>query len=264
MKRDVQLAIVEGMERPVGTILPSVIGGTNADLIAAVAPLYLNGLVLDCTYGEGAWWKRFRPSRFVAHDLHKGDGVDFTALPEPDGTYDAVCFDPPYIPQGGLEHSTVGQFTDAFGLESRSRDELDDLIAQGIAECARVLAPSGYLLAKCGDYVNGGAFHLGHATLIRAAERCGLYVHDLIIHHTGAGPGGHNIFEVQRARRHHSYLVVLRHPEAKWLHKRKEQEARAGLPQPPNDGSSECTGQTVSPAPSAKSYKRDGHSASVV
>lgn len=219
MKRAVQLAIVEGMERPVGGILPSVITGNNDDLIRRVAPLYLNGLVLDTTYGEGAWWKKFKPEQFVAHDLHKLDGVDFTALPETDATYDAVCFDPPYIPQGGVTTSTAPQFTDGYGLESRSRDQLDALISAGLSECARVLKPEGYLLVKCCDYVNGGAFHLGHVNVIRAAEVIGLYVHDLIVHHTGSGPGGHNIFKVLRARRHHSYLLVLRHDTGKWDHR---------------------------------------------
>ena len=36
-----------------------------------------------------------------------------------------------------------------------------------------------------------------------------LVCHDLIVHHTGSGPGGHNIFTPKRARRHHSYLLVF-------------------------------------------------------
>lgn len=36
-----------------------------------------------------------------------------------------------------------------------------------------------------------------------------LPVHDLIVHHTGSGPGGHNIFTALRARRCHSYLLVF-------------------------------------------------------
>jgi hypothetical protein len=51
--RPVQLSIVEGMERPVGPIPASVQTGTNSDLIAAIAPLYLTGSVLNVTYGEG-------------------------------------------------------------------------------------------------------------------------------------------------------------------------------------------------------------------
>lgn len=203
-------------DRPIGRILPSVITGTNADLIAMVAPMYLNGEVCDVTYGKGSWWTKYRPASLVAHDLDptKGDGVDFTALPEPDDTYDAVTFDPPYIPQGGHDTSTAGGFTDRFGLTARSRSDLLELHRAGLAECARVLRPEGYLLVKCCDYVNGGAFHLGHVHMLRFADELGLRCHDLIVHHTGSGPGGHNIFTPIRARRHHSYLIVFDHARA--------------------------------------------------
>jgi len=62
---------------------------------------------------------------------------------------------------------------------------------------------------KCCDFVNGGRFHLGHRQVLDMADRHGLSCHDLIIHATGTGPGGHNIFTPLRARRAHSYLLVL-------------------------------------------------------
>lgn len=212
--RDVQLSMLPDLapDRPQGWIVPSVFSGTNADLITAVATLYLSGSVMDATYGKGGWWRRFRPDPFVVHDLdpEKGDGVDFTALPEAEGTYDAVTFDPPYIPQGGYDSSTAREFTDRFGLTSRSRAELWELIGAGMAECARVLRPEGWLLVKCTDFVNGGAFHLGHRKVLDLADPLGLSCWDLIVHHTGSGPGGHNIYTPIRARRHHSYLLVFR------------------------------------------------------
>jgi hypothetical protein len=201
-------------DRPVGRILPSVFTGTNADLMVAVAPFYFTGDVMDCTYGEGSWWSRFRPPSFVAHDLYKLDGVDFTALPEPDETYDTVVFDPPYIPQGGdaSTTSTTPDFVGRFGLVSRSRAELDAMNRAGVGECARVVRSGGFVVVKCMDYVNGGAFRLGHRVMIEAGEAVGLRVHDLIVHHTGSGPGGHNIFDPIRARRNHSYLLVMVRP----------------------------------------------------
>jgi hypothetical protein len=185
--------------------------GTNADLMVAVAPFYLQGAVCDVTYGMGGWWQRLRPENLVAHDLdpEKGDGVDFTALPEPDNTYDAVVFDPPYIPQGGYETSTAPQFVDRFGLTSISRADLWELIGGGMAESVRVLKPAGFLLIKCMDFVNGGQFHLGHRRVLDIADTLGLRCHDLIVHSTGSGPGGHNIFDPIRARRAHSYLLVF-------------------------------------------------------
>jgi len=188
--------------------------GSNADLMKAVAPLYLAGSVMDTTYGEGKWWTRFRPAGLIAHDLNieKGDGVTFLALPEADGSVETVCFDPPYIPAGGerTTGATRGEanYRSRFGLDPMSQAELDELVTGGMAEVTRVA--SRFVLAKANDYVNGGAFTLGHLGMIDAARACGWRVHDLIVHHTGSGPGGHNIFEPVRARRHHSYLLVFR------------------------------------------------------
>jgi hypothetical protein len=198
-------------DRPVGPIPASVQTGTNADLIATIAPLYLTGSVLDVTYGEGKWWDRFTPDPFTFHDLHKVDGVDFRALPHEDRSFDAVCFDPPYVPQGGT--STKGcaeDFRDRYGLleESTPWWVTKALVEDGLAECARVTR--GWLLVKCSDFVSGGEFHLGHRWMMDAAAKAGLGdPWDVIVHFTGPGPGGHNIWEPVRARRHHSYLLVF-------------------------------------------------------
>lgn len=208
--RDVQLSMIEGLEKNVGPVPLSVFAGLNADLIAAVAPLYLGGSVLDVTYGEGKWWDRFTPDPFTFHDL-KIDGVDFRDLPHTDRSFDAVCFDPPYVPAGGVRLSgqtkAEARYRSAFGLEPRSLAELDELIGAGLAECARVF--DRYLLVKCMDFVTGGAFTLGHHTVTAKALELGLIPHDLIVHNAGTGPGGHNITEIKRARRAHSYLLVF-------------------------------------------------------
>lgn len=197
-------------DRPVGQILGSVFVGTNAELMTAVAPFYLDGHVVDVTFGWGGWWTLWRPEQFTCHDLFKLDGVDYTALPELDGSVDAVCFDPPYIPQGGYDTSTQKDFADRYGLQSMSRAGLRAQNEAGLTECARITRAGGFVLVKCNDFVNGGGFHLGHRWVMDHGETCGLAVHDLIIHHTGSGPGGHNIFTPVRARRHHSYLVVFK------------------------------------------------------
>lgn len=197
---------------PIGKILPSVFRGTNSDLMAAVADLYLQGTVCDVTYGKGGWWNRFRPADFVAHDLDssKGDGVDFTALPEQDCTYDAVVFDPPYVASGGLSSSTRPEFRGAYGLQQNSSSDLMRLILAGMTEAFRVLRLDGFLLVKCMDSVASKELRMMHVELINAAGLMGHVCHDLIVHETGSGPGGHNIFTIKRARRHHSYLIVFR------------------------------------------------------
>jgi hypothetical protein len=219
--RPVQGSFIAGMERPVGPIPPSVMRGTNADLIAAVAPLYLTGSVLDVTYGEGKWWERFTPEPFAAHDLYKLDGVDFTDLPDADGSFDAVCFDPPYVINAG-DVTTRADYKDRYGIDTLKitkskggNDTLCALIRAGLAESVRV--SRRWVLVKCMESAQGDGvlnpvgrdfFDLPWLVTQWALD-LGCVKHDQIVHHTGSGPGGHNIFTIKRARRHHSYLLVF-------------------------------------------------------
>jgi hypothetical protein len=59
------------------------------------------------------------------------------------------------------------------------------------------------------EYAQGGKFHDVPFTVSAKAQECGWVKHDQIVHWTGTGPGGHNIFTVKRARRAHSYLLVF-------------------------------------------------------
>lgn len=207
--RPVQQSLIDPtLERPVGPIPMSVVTGNNADLIASIASLYLTGSVLDTTYGRGMWWNRFTPDPFTFHDLDM-DGVNFTALPYGDGTFDTVCFDPPYVPAGGAPTShDASLFRDGFGLIQRSSDVLDDLIKSGLAECARVT--NKWLLVKCMDFTDSAKFNCNHVRVANLGTDLGLEIWDFIVHATGTGPGGHNIFTVKRARRANSFLIVFR------------------------------------------------------
>jgi hypothetical protein len=211
--RPVQTSFVDGGEKPVGKIPESFVLGDNAQLIASIAPLYLSGSVLDVTYGRGAWWKRYAPEPFASHDIAL-DGVDFRALPEQDRSWDAVCFDPPYIPSRAMETST-GRAVDqrsAYGLtERRSRADVDKLIADGLAECARVARQ--WVLVKSCDYAeNPTVFRLAHITTIVAGEKLGLRVHDLLVLGGNTGPVNRRLRTIRRTRRAHSYLIVFRVP----------------------------------------------------
>jgi len=146
----------------------------------------------------------------VTHDVAV-DGVDFRELPHEDRSFDTVCFDPPYVPRQGPNVATRGrdrEFRSRYGLDvSRSGAEMRALIGDGLVECCRVA--ERFVLAKCGDYTNGRAFHLGHLVVLDACPE-GWAVHDLLIHAGRKGPGGSQVAETVRARRTHSYLVVLR------------------------------------------------------
>lgn len=216
-------------DKPVGPILASVFTGTNAELMAAVAPYYLTGSVLDCTYGEGKWWERYRPDQFTAHDLHKVDGVDFRALPEADRSIDTVCFDPPYVISGSASSDRLGpDFQDRYGIGLDNLDlarntgdgttAFEAMILGGLREAMRVARH--WVLVKCMEFSQGNhvpparSFHDIPFLVATDARAHGWLKHDQIVHHTGPGPGGHNIFDPKRARRHHSYLMVFAAPRA--------------------------------------------------
>jgi hypothetical protein len=167
--------------------VPSVIRGSNGVLIARVAGLgYLGGpddTVLDVTYGRGLWWTRYRPTWLIA-----GEG-DFRDRPEVDGSVPVVCFDPPYISTGNRETSSVDEFYDRFGLESQKGwRAIRQLIDDGLAECARVLAPGGHLLVKCMDYVESGHKRWNTFHVAAQGEALGLELLDRFHHLNGGGP----------------------------------------------------------------------------
>lgn len=202
------------------TVLSVISERLNGPLIAQVATLWIRegDTVLDVTYGKGNFWTVYRPGILVAHDLEL-DGVDFRSLPEPDASIDVVVFDPPYIPQGGRESSTVPDFIDRYGLREGPRSQLDleAMNGAGIQEAARVLKPNGRLLVKCADYVNGGQFRMGRHAMVMAALAAGLVQVDEFVHHSGTGPQPKTNRDGSsrgqfHSRRAHSFLCVFQAP----------------------------------------------------
>lgn len=172
---------------PVPSSIPSVIRGSNGVLIATVARLgYLGrptSTVLDVTHGRGLWWTRYRPAGLVIGT------DDFRHRPDPDASVEIVTYDPPYISTGNRETSSVDDFYDRYGLgELKGAPAIRRLIDDGLAECARILAPGGYLLVKCMDYVESGHKVCNTVHVYNEAERLGLTFVDRFHHLTGGGP----------------------------------------------------------------------------
>jgi hypothetical protein len=158
---------------------------TNAHLIEDVARLYLDPAdsVLDCTYGRGTWWKRYRPSFFTACDLDPakspiGHSVDFTAMPFADGSFDVVTFDPPYKLNGTATHSVDERYGVAGPYVSVA--ERHSLMVAGLIECARV--SRRLVLAKCQNQVCSGRMWWQTDLLTQAGEECGLVKVDEFLH----------------------------------------------------------------------------------
>lgn len=128
---------------------------TNAHLIADVAKLgYLDGHVLDATYGEGNFWTVWRPERLTTMDRYKPADVraDFSDPPFPELSFDSVVFDPPYKLSGT---PALGQFDDRYGIGIATPARLRmALILDGVYSCATLARR--YLLVKCQDQVVSG------------------------------------------------------------------------------------------------------------
>ena len=200
----------------------SVVTGRNSDLIAAVAELWFkpDDLVVDVTWGKGAFWRKYQPDNFVAHDLDpdKGDGVDFRSLPEAEGSVDVVVFDPPYVSQGGRTTSTIPGMQGAYGMFNApgSPEGVDQLIEEGLHEIARVLKLStGRCLVKTSDYISSGKYHPGHLRMLNNALFGGYFtILDEFVHHSGTGPQPKTNLDGSprrqvHSRRSHSFLTVL-------------------------------------------------------
>jgi hypothetical protein len=183
-------------------------------LIANAARLgYLDGPVLDLTFGRGAWWTVWRP-----FDLMAFDG-DFTDTGIADDAAPVICFDPPYISTGTKATSSIPDFYDRYGVgELSGWMAVRRLMEAGLAECARILAPGGWLLFKCMNYVESGRrvwnvhyfAHYGQTVL-------GLRLADEFVHLSGGGAQPDtNLDGTPRVQKHtrqvHSNLLVFAKP----------------------------------------------------
>lgn len=132
---------------------------SNGDLIAEVARLgYLDGTVLDATYGRGTFWKVHRPEQLLAND-RDAEGLDIDTRydyrefpPDWSRGFAAVVFDPDYKLNGT---PALGEFDARYGIGGKvSREQRYAAILTGAAECFRVA--DRYLLVKCQDQVESG------------------------------------------------------------------------------------------------------------
>lgn len=191
----------------------------NAAMIETARDLgYVSGRVLDPTYGRGNWWKNWRPGNLVAHDLMT-DGVDFRALPE-EGPFDTITFDPPYIPQGGRDTSTVieaggSTFIDRYGLRDvpGTNTELRALIRDGMKSFTRHITRDGVVLVKCMSYVTGGRWRPMPRWIANDAEELGYIQIDELVHLRSPGPQPNHARQLT-ARRNYSMLLIFRWPHA--------------------------------------------------
>jgi|GEM_PF-1417061 len=191
--------------------------GDNADLIAAVARLYLpkGCRVADITYGRGVFWRKVN---LTNHRFHKSDKItcpstphDFRRLPYKDRFFDVVVFDPPYAHAGDtmmVEPSYLIAST-AGGLSQR---DIMEGYRLGITEAARILRPGGTLWVKCADEIESRRQRRSHMEVYHIAQELGLIDQDLFVLMQDVLPVT-NGRPQRHARKNCSFLWVFRKAE---------------------------------------------------
>lgn len=186
---------------------------SNAEMIADVARLgYLNGHVMDCTYGLGVFWKQWKPEKLTAHDRYTLDGVDFRNLPHPDGMFDSSVIDGPYKLNGTSSAPDI-----RYGVHTyASWQGRHALIREGITECHRVIKPGGYVLVKCQAQVCSGAIRWQDREFADHGESLGMTLVDRFdLLGKGRKQPERTRKDGKPSRQHHAYgrpstLLVLR------------------------------------------------------
>lgn len=186
------------------------IGGwkNNAELIADVARLgYLDGSVLDLTYGLGNFWTLWRPDSLRTNDLNPERNADncddFRATGYADRQFDAVVFDPPYRLNGTPDQD----YDDSYGIAQPTRwQDRMDIMRDGLREAIRV--SRRYVLVKCQAQVVSGKVVWQDIEMAKVAEECGARLRDRFDLVTPMRPQPAGRRQVH-ARRNHSTLLVF-------------------------------------------------------
>jgi hypothetical protein len=191
-----------------------------ADLLRLHVPK--GSLIADVTYGRGAFWREVPDSAYRVATSDLETGVDCTRLPYPDGSFDALVLDPPYME--GLFRPTRAQlagsgthapFRARYSCSAtttrggpRYHEAVLDLYYRAGAEAHRVLRPRGVFIVKCQDEVSAGKQRLTHVELLNHyAER--FDTKDLFVVVRAQRPGVSRIKRQLHARKNHSYFLVL-------------------------------------------------------
>lgn len=207
--------------------VPSVVTGTNADLIREAGRLYIppGARVADVTYGSGRFWKKFPAGTIdlARLDIAGGPGVaegDFRQLPFSDESLDVVVFDPPYTHHPGTRNGhvfppTSTRYNNTLTTRSLYNEGILELYRQGMAEAARCMKTGGsFLLVKCKDMVQRDVMCWSHITIYEMAWDLGLWPRDLFFL-IPQNPAPNGRWKTQRhSRQRPSYLWVFEKPDA--------------------------------------------------
>lgn len=194
----------------------------NATMIAQMAELGIlkeDVATLDCTFGLGRFWKKWKPALLIGTDLdparsYFGLSVDYTNMEIfPDEFFGQIIFDPPYKLNGKSTGKGVSASDADYGVSGayvNAKDRHDNIFA-GVAECYRVLAPGGVLVLKCQNQICNGKMHWQVFEFTAYALSLGLELEAQFMNESWRPqPPGR---EQKSARNNYSTALVLRKPK---------------------------------------------------
>lgn len=198
--------------------LGSVWTGDDAELLDELLRLYPRKpprSILDSTVNGGRFWRGSnRPVVGMDIDARYRPHVvgDNGSMPFRNGTFDVVVYDPPHIPNQGVDKSK--DFNSRFGLGQRVPKELQYSFAHTypsfLEEAWRVLRSEGILLSKIADYVHHHRYQWAHVEFLQAARTVGFRACDCIIK-IRKGPIVDPKWKIaHHTRRQHCYWLVFR------------------------------------------------------
>lgn len=193
--------------------------GRNDAMIAAVARLYIpdGAVVIDATWGRGAFWSRTDTSRFrlTGCDIAApGSPVrgDFRELPFASGCADVLVLDPPYVHSTTRPRAIHGTYRNLETTRGLTYRQIMDLYRDAISAGWRVLKPGGLCWVKCQDTVADHKQHWSVVNVHEIAATLGYEAQDLFVLVNPSPPGSRYAERQYHARRNHSYLWIFRKP----------------------------------------------------
>jgi hypothetical protein len=177
-------------------------------MMADVAKMgYLEGSVVDLTYGEGGFWKEYRPQGLVACDIDAWKSLTFQTSIDCrrthflTGQFNVAVLDLPYRMGGKRDR---GKFDERYGTSDYESWQVTyQRIYDGIKECARIAKER--ILVKCMDSVVSGEIHWQTRDFADYAETIGFYLEDRFDMLTTSRPQRSQ----KRTRSNYSTLLVL-------------------------------------------------------
>jgi hypothetical protein len=224
----------------VKTLLPELDGAVAAapvvrsvyesqnEILSGIMRLHCpGGFDADLTFGNGQFWRKIpAPSlRYDITPLHDGViAADSSHLPLPAAAIRSAVFDPPfltYVKKGRAHKGGRVAMTARFG-GYYTYAELESHYRGTLAECHRVLKPSGKLVFKCQDIVHNHRLHCTHANVIGWAASSGFRLLDLFVLPAKHRMPGPQKGTQRHARVFHSYFLVFERDKCPWQPARLE------------------------------------------